>query len=95
MLNKLNLGSDHRMIRAKVIIDTELEINKLLRSHRFPSLAELQQNKVKHQQIQNNKLLPKTKLSILGINEIEYKFNHIITYTWPLFPSWHSLHSPR
>lgn len=39
-LNKCDLGSDHRLVRAKVKLNLKEERNKLIKPHRFPTSDE-------------------------------------------------------
>jgi len=48
VLNQFDTDSDHRLVRAKIQINTRAERNKLTRKIRFPTLNELKQNETEY-----------------------------------------------
>lgn len=72
VLNRFNTGSDHRLVRAKIKINTAIERKKLLKNHRYPTSDVLQLKEAEYQNDLNQKLT-KVKLEQLEIDELANK----------------------
>lgn len=78
VLNRFNTGSDHRLVRADIIINTRPERNKMIRRPRFPTGEEL---KIKEQDYQNElkrRLEPTESLINLNLNDLTEKIKSSI-----------------
>lgn len=82
VLNRFDLGSDHRLVRAKVIINKKLERKKLIQQQKYPTLQQLKQNKERYQNELNRKITTAERLNEMSIDDIEQKItNDIKTVT--------------
>lgn len=80
-LNRFDTGSDHRLIRAKIEINTKKERNKLIKIQPFPTSETIQENLQKFQAGLNKKLSNKEALDSLNVNDLENKISTDIRTT--------------
>lgn len=73
VLNRFNTGSDHRLVRTNIVINTKYERQKLIHKTHFPTTDTLIQKQNQYQQELQNKLGPIQNLHEKGIDELAEK----------------------
>lgn len=69
ILNRFDIGGDHRLMRAKICIDTQLEWKKLIEKKTRLTVCELQDKQDEYRSHIECKLHPMEELKKLEINE--------------------------
>lgn len=70
VLNRFDTGSNHRLVRATIVINTRLERRKLIRKTGYPTIEELSQKVDEYQTIIRRKLHPAESLTELGLDDL-------------------------
>ncbi|XP_071646707.1 craniofacial development protein 2-like [Temnothorax longispinosus] len=77
-LNRFDTGSDHRLVRAKVLVDTRLERKRLMNKKVRPTLAELRGKEEEYKTTLEQKLKPTEKLQELELNALSTQITNSI-----------------
>lgn len=78
VLNHFNTGSDHRLVRAKFSINTQLERKRRIEKSIRPSIVELADKREEYNTIIENKLEPTENLRELSLDDLSTKITSSI-----------------
>ncbi|XP_070152510.1 craniofacial development protein 2-like [Polyergus mexicanus] len=78
VLNRFDTGSDHRLVRAKLQIDTRMERRRLIAKKIRPTLYEMKEKKDEFNTQMDKKLRPTEELWDLELNEVATKITNSI-----------------
>lgn len=70
VLNKFSTGSDHRLVRARILINTKIERKKLVNKMKFPTAEFLTLNKNEYENEIKKKMKPPESLQEMNIDDI-------------------------